>query len=140
MAPYDVDGDGLVDLAVANDTVVNFFFHNLGGGKFEEIGLTTGIAFDQAGSTRAAMGIDWGDFKNDGSLGLAIGNFANEMTALYVTDDPEEPASSPTWPTSSASGRPRSPRSSSASSSSTTTSTAASTCSRPTATSRATSR
>ena len=35
------------------------------------------------------MGIDWGDFKNDGSLGLAIGNFANEMTALYVTDDPK---------------------------------------------------
>jgi hypothetical protein len=34
------------------------------------------------------MGIDWADFKNDGSLGLAIGNFANEMTALYVTDDP----------------------------------------------------
>ena len=89
VAPFDVDGDGLVDLAVANDTVVNFFFHNLGGGKFEEIGLTTGIAFDQAGSPRAAMGIDWADFKNDGSLALAIGNFANEMTALYVTDDPK---------------------------------------------------
>ncbi len=88
VAPFDVDGDGRVDLAVANDTVVNFFFHNLGGGRFEEIGLTTGIAFDQAGSTRAAMGIDWADFKNDGSLGLAIGNFANEMTALYVTREP----------------------------------------------------
>jgi hypothetical protein len=34
------------------------------------------------------MGIDWADFKGDGSLGLAIGNFANEMTALYVADDP----------------------------------------------------
>ena len=90
VAPYDVDGDGRVDLAVANDTVVNFFFHNLGDGKFEEIGLTTGIAFDQGGATRAAMGIDWGDFKNDGTLGLAIGNFANEMTALYVTDEPKE--------------------------------------------------
>jgi hypothetical protein len=88
VAPLDVDGDGKVDLAVANDTVVNFFFHNLGGGKFEEIGLTTGIAYDNSGATRAAMGIDWGDFKNDGSLGLAIGNFANEMTALYVTEDP----------------------------------------------------
>ncbi|WP_435006292.1 CRTAC1 family protein [Tundrisphaera lichenicola] len=90
VAPYDVDGDGLVDLAVANDTVVNFFLHNLGEGKFEEIGLTTGIAFDNSGSTRAAMGIDWGDFKNDGTLGLAIGNFANEMTALYVTDRPKD--------------------------------------------------
>ena len=49
------------------------------------------------------MGIDWADFKNDGSLGLAIGNFANEMTTLYVTDDP---ASSPsrTWPAARAGG------------------------------------
>jgi hypothetical protein len=89
IAPYDVDGDGLVELAVANDTVPNFFFHNLGGGKFEEIGITAGVAFDPSGAARGAMGIDWGDFKNDGSLGLAIGNFANEMTALYVTDDPK---------------------------------------------------
>ena len=89
IAPYDVDGDGLVDLAVANDTVPNFFFHNLGGGKFEEIGMTSGVAFDPSGSARGAMGIDWADFKNDGTLGLAIGNFANEMTALYVTDDPK---------------------------------------------------
>jgi enediyne biosynthesis protein E4 len=89
VAPYDVDGDGLVDLAVANDTVPNFFFHNLGGGRFEETGITSGIAYDQAGSARGAMGIDWADFKNDGSLGLAIGNFANEMTALYVADDPK---------------------------------------------------
>jgi hypothetical protein len=89
VAPYDADGDGRVDLAVANDTVPNFFLHNLGGGKFEEMGIPVGIAFDQSGSARGAMGIDWADFKNDGSLGLAIGNFANEMTALYVSDDPK---------------------------------------------------
>jgi hypothetical protein len=88
VAPYDVDGDGLVDLAIANDTVPNFFFHNLGKGKFEEIGMTAGVAFDVAGSARGAMGIDWAHFKNDPSLGLAIGNFANEMTALYVSDEP----------------------------------------------------
>jgi len=88
VAPYDVDGDGLVDLAIANDTVPNFLFHNLGGGKFEEIGTISGIAFDQAGTARGAMGIDWAHFKNDQSLGLVIGNFANEMTALYVTDEP----------------------------------------------------
>jgi hypothetical protein len=89
VAPLDIDGDGLVDLAVANDTVPNFLFHNLGGGKFEEIGITAGVAYDQAGQARGAMGIDWADFRGDGSLGLAIGNFANEMTALYVTDAPE---------------------------------------------------
>jgi hypothetical protein len=88
VAPYDVDEDGLVDLAVSNDTVANFLFHNLGGGRFAEIGMAAGVAFDPSGATRAGMGIDWADFKNDGSLGLAIGNFANEMMALYVTDEP----------------------------------------------------
>jgi hypothetical protein len=89
VAPYDVDGDGLVDLAVANDTVPNFLLHNLGNGTFEEIGLQSGVALDLAGTARGAMGIDWGDFRNDGTLGLAIGNFANEMTALYTNDEPQ---------------------------------------------------
>jgi hypothetical protein len=88
IAPYDVDGDGLVDIAVANDTVQNFLFHNKGGGKFEEIAIVTGVAFDQSGSPRGGMGIDWAPFMNDDRIGLAVGNFANEMTALYVCDQP----------------------------------------------------
>ncbi len=88
VAPYDVDGDGLVDIAVANDTVQNFLFHNKGGGKFEEIAIMSGVAFDQSGSPRGGMGIDWAQFQNDQRLGLAVGNFANEMTALYVCDRP----------------------------------------------------
>ncbi len=88
VAPYDVDGDGLVDIAVANDTVQNFLFHNKGGGKFEEVAITSGVAFDQSGSPRGGMGIDWAPFLNDERLGLAVGNFANEMTALYVCDQP----------------------------------------------------
>ena len=88
VAPYDIDGDGLVDIAVANDTVQNFLFHNRGNGKFEEIAIVAGVAFDQSGSPRGGMGIDWGPFMNDERLGLAVGNFANEMTALYVCDQP----------------------------------------------------
>jgi len=88
VAPFDIDGDGRVDLAVANDTVPNFLFHNLGGGKFEEIGITSGIACDSLGSPRGAMGIDWAHFQNDQSLALTIGNFANEMTAFYVAESP----------------------------------------------------
>jgi hypothetical protein len=88
VAPYDVDGDGLVDIAVANDTVQNFLFHNKGGGKFEEIAILSGVAFDQSGSPRGGMGIDWTPILNDERVGLAVGNFANEMTALYVCDDP----------------------------------------------------
>jgi enediyne biosynthesis protein E4 len=89
VAPYDADGDGLVDIAVANDTVQNFFFHNKGKGQFEEIANVSGVAFDQSGSPRGGMGIDWAPFMNDDRLGLAVGNFANEMTALYVCDQPK---------------------------------------------------
>jgi hypothetical protein len=88
VAPYDVDGDGRVDIAVANDTVQNFLFHNKGGGKFEEIAILSGVAFDQSGSPRGGMGIDCAQFLNDERLGVAVGNFANEMTALYVCDRP----------------------------------------------------
>lgn len=88
VAPWDIDGDGLVDLAVANDTTPNFLFHNEGGGQFTEIATVSGVAFDSNGLTRGAMGIDWSHFLNDETVGLAIGNFANEMTALYVSEEP----------------------------------------------------
>ena len=88
VAPYDVDGDGWVDIAVANDTVQNFLFRNKGHGQFEEIAIISGVAFDQSGSPRGGMGMDWAAFMNDERLGLAVGNFANEMTALYVCDQP----------------------------------------------------
>jgi hypothetical protein len=81
----DLDDDGWPDLVVANDTVQNFVFHNRRNATFEEIGAKSGIAFDSYGNSRSAMGIDAADFRNDGSLGIAIGNFANEMTALYVS-------------------------------------------------------
>lgn len=84
VAPLDIDQDGWIDLVVANDTVQNFVFHNRKDGTFEEIGALSGIAFDSYGKTRGAMGIDSGQIHNDQSLGIVIGNFANEMTALYV--------------------------------------------------------
>jgi enediyne biosynthesis protein E4 len=85
VAPVDLDGDGWIDLIVANDTVQNFVFHNQRDGTFREIGALTGVAFDSYGNTRGAMGIDTGHFRNDEALGIAIGNFSNEMTALYVS-------------------------------------------------------
>ena len=87
VAPVDVDNDGWIDLVVANDTVQNFLFHNEGNGKFKEIGGISGIAFDSFGATRGAMGIDVAYYRNDASLGIGIGNFANEMTALYVAQN-----------------------------------------------------
>ena len=85
VAPVDVDNDGWIDLVVANDTVQNFLFRNRHNGTFEEIGSRSGIAFDAYGVARGAMGIDAARFRNDEALGIAIGNFANEMNALYVS-------------------------------------------------------
>jgi len=84
VAPVDVDNDGWIDLVVANDTVPNFLFHNQHDGTFKEIGARSGVAYDAYGLTRGAMGIDSARFRNDDRLGIAIGNFANEMNALYV--------------------------------------------------------
>ncbi len=82
--PVDVDNDGWMDLVVANDTVQNFLFHNEHNGTFKEIGASSGIAYDAYGLTRGAMGLDAARFRCDDTLGIAIGNFANEMNALYV--------------------------------------------------------
>lgn len=83
--PVDVNGDGWPDIAVANDTVRNFLFLNLGDGTFRETGIELGLAFDPGGLATGAMGIDAAHFANDARLGIAIGNFANEMTSFYVS-------------------------------------------------------
>lgn len=83
VVPIDVDGDGWLDLIVANDTVQNFLLHNRRDGTFEEIGKSKGIAFDANGGSRGAMGIDAGYPRNDETLAVVIGNFANEPTAFY---------------------------------------------------------
>ncbi len=88
----DVDDDGRPDLLVANDTAPNFYFHNLGG-RFEEIGALEGMAYDRNGKATSGMGIDAAHFRNDADLGVAIGNFANEMTSLYVTTGGRPPFS-----------------------------------------------
>jgi hypothetical protein len=85
VAPVDLNNDGWIDLVVANDTVQNFVLSNQHNGTFREIGAQAGIAFDSFGQTRGAMGIDAARFRNDDTLGIAIGNFANEMNALYVS-------------------------------------------------------
>ena len=94
VAVVDVNGDGWLDLVVANDTVQNFVFLNRHDGTFREAGAETALAFDSYGNTRGAMGIDAARFTRDGKLAFAIGNFANEMTALYV----QQAASTPELP------------------------------------------
>lgn len=85
LMPADLDGDGLLDVVVANDTVRNFVFHNLGDGRFKEVGTEWGLGFDRNGLATGAMGIDAARFRNDERLAVSIGNFANEMSSFYVS-------------------------------------------------------
>ncbi|NNJ84249.1 MAG: CRTAC1 family protein [Gammaproteobacteria bacterium] len=85
ISPVDVDGDGYLDIFLANDTVRNFLLHNQGNGTFREEGVMFGVAFDRNGAATGAMGTDTAYYRNDGDMGLAVGNFANEMSSLYVT-------------------------------------------------------
>jgi hypothetical protein len=81
----DPDGDGWPDLLVANDTVRNFFFHNVpdpsGGRRFEEVGVITGSAYADEGRPRGGMGIDWGEFAA-GRSACVVANFANEAVTF----------------------------------------------------------
>lgn len=83
LLPIDIDDDGDVDVLVANDTTRNFLFRNRGDGTFDEVGEETGLAYDGNGSTTGAMGLDATDYRNDGSIGIAVANFSAEMTGLY---------------------------------------------------------
>jgi hypothetical protein len=84
----DVDSDDRLDIIIANDTVQNLLLINQKNGTFTENAAMSGIAFDNNGSARGAMGIDTAYFRNSDALGISIGNFANEMTALYVCQTP----------------------------------------------------
>jgi hypothetical protein len=79
----DINGDGLMDLFVANDTLPNFLFLNRGHGKFEEIGLKSGVAFSQDGQARSGMGVDSADFDQDGWQDLFVTNVDQEMYSIY---------------------------------------------------------
>jgi hypothetical protein len=83
LAMADYDGDGHIDIVVANDSMFEFLYHNKGNGTFEEVGLASGIAADGDGRTYAGMGVDFSDYNNDGLPDLLITDLANQMYALY---------------------------------------------------------
>jgi hypothetical protein len=83
IAIADFDRDGKIDVAVANDSMVEYLYRNQGNGTFDEVGLTSEVALDGDGRTYAGMGIDFQDYNNDGLPDLVITNLANQKYALY---------------------------------------------------------
>jgi enediyne biosynthesis protein E4 len=86
IAIADYDGGGHPDLFVANDSMVEYLFHNKGNGTFEEVGLDADVAFDGEGRTYAGMGVDFADFNNDGLPDLFIDDLGEQQYALYQND------------------------------------------------------
>ena len=79
----DLDGDDRIDLYVANDGTANYLFRNLGGFRFEEVGLQAGVAGGAQGGYQAGMGVACGDLDGDGRPELMVTNFYGEGTTLY---------------------------------------------------------
>jgi hypothetical protein len=79
----DYNVDGWPDLFVANDTQPNKLYRNQKNGTFVEEGLQAGVAFGEDGVARGAMGVDAADYDRSGRPHLLVGNFSNEMLALY---------------------------------------------------------
>jgi enediyne biosynthesis protein E4 len=80
-ADYDNDGD--TDIFVANDDEANFLFRNDGKGKFEEVGLIAGVAYDISGNEESSMGVGCADYDNNGWLDFYVTGYQQELALLY---------------------------------------------------------
>ena len=83
VAIADFDNDDRPDVFIANDTERNLLFMNRGAGRFEEAALTSGVAFDDHGTTVSAMGADAKDFDNDGFVDIFYNNLMGQIWALF---------------------------------------------------------
>ncbi len=79
----DYDNDGDTDVFIGNDVAENFLFENDGTGKFEEVGLMTGTAYDLHGDEQGSMGVDCGDYNNDGLLDFYVTSYQGQLATLY---------------------------------------------------------
>jgi hypothetical protein len=84
LAIADYDHDGQMDILLANDSIPEYLFHNLGNGTFEEVGLPSGAALDNNGNSFAGMGVDFEDYNNDGWPDIIITDLAHQRYALYT--------------------------------------------------------
>jgi enediyne biosynthesis protein E4 len=80
----DLDGDGRIDLYVANDTCPNFVFLNRGDGTFDDATDSSGAGYDASGHVRAGMGVDAEDVNGDGRPDLFVTNYFNEPNGLFM--------------------------------------------------------
>ena len=82
----DIDLDGDQDVYIANDISRNILWINDGQGRFVDDSLLRGLAFGSTGQEEAGMGTDVSDIAGDGALDIAVANFQDEPTSIYIQD------------------------------------------------------
>ena len=84
VSTLDFDGDGWVDLYVANDSNPSALYRNNHDGTFTDIGVTSGCAYSQDGKPQAGMGVAIGDYDRNGTMDVFKTNFAGDTSTLYA--------------------------------------------------------
>jgi len=82
----DYDNDGFVDCYVGNDADENYLYHNNGNGTFTNVGWIAGVEADENGNVQGTMGVDFGDYDNDGLLDIVGLNYQKQPNVVYHND------------------------------------------------------
>jgi hypothetical protein len=83
VAIADMDHDGFIDIAIANDAVREFLLHNQGGGVLKDVAVDSGTAVNEDGRVYSGMGVDFADYDNDGNPDIVITDLSDQKYALY---------------------------------------------------------
>jgi hypothetical protein len=83
VAIADYDGDGWMDIFVANDNEPNFLFRNNQGKSFEELGVEAGVAYTEDGIPVSSMGVAFADYRNEGKPGIFVTALGGETFPLF---------------------------------------------------------
>jgi hypothetical protein len=92
MVCADYDNDGDTDIFVGNDEMENYLFENDGSGTFTEVALLQGTAYDATGKAQGSMGVDCGDFNNDGWLDFFVTTYQGTGNPRRDTSAPPQPS------------------------------------------------
>jgi hypothetical protein len=86
VAVADYDGDGRMDVFVANDRFPHFLYHNEASGTFAEVGFDAGVSANESGGMVSGMGCDFKDFDGDGRPDIFLTNLVHDIFTLFVNE------------------------------------------------------